>query len=202
MVVKSLFDFSGAAEYLPDLTPDVVFVILPEFEGPPRHEPIKLYRPRFVHGNKVLCSAAQSQEIELTRYYNSVMQAAAQHHKQLGTLGYYFWMRPVLLSQGQEVVSFPWYDTYPETANLFQSLLNQKTETRLYDDTEQGWTGAAYATATKICFLEGDEDGNVLIACCTDRVQFQALVSKALVRLQQQMETLVAQLGHNPWRLR
>ena len=212
MLPENLADFTRATQYLPDLAPDVAFLIEPDFFYGSLHKPepndlrdkvIKLYQPRQMRsGHLVLSAAAQGHETELARYYSSVVQAATQHRKQLKDLTHDFWMRPVLLSRGEVVLSFPWYDTYPESAALLNSLLAPQPAGLLYSDMEQGWTSAAYATDDRIYFLEGDEDGKPHTACHTDRARLQQAAATTLARTRQIMEALVKQVGQDYWRFR
>lgn len=212
MISENPADFTRKSKYLPDLAPDVAFLIKPDFfygnfnkpePNDLRDKVVKLYQPRQTRaGHLVLSAAAQGHESELARYYTSVVQAATKHRKQLKDQEHYFWMRPVVLSRGKVELSFPWYDTYPESAVLLQDLCDPKPEGILYTDMEQGWTSAAYATADKAYFLQGDEHGNVHTACHTDRARLQQAAALALARTRQIMEALVKQVGQDYWRFR
>ncbi|MBO2009456.1 hypothetical protein [Hymenobacter negativus] len=210
MLSENLADFTQKSKYLPDLAPDVAFLIKPDFfygsfnkpePNDMRDKVVKLYQPRQTRsGHLVLSAAALGHEAELVRYYISIVKAATQHRKQLKDQTHYFWMRPVLLSRGEVLLSFPWYDTFPESASLLKSLLDPIPEGLLYNDMEQGWTGAAYATADRVYFLEGDEGGRVHTACHTDRARLQQAATAALARTRQIMEVLVKQVGQDYWR--
>jgi hypothetical protein len=212
MLSESLPDFTRNSKYLPDLAPDVAFLIKPDFfygnfrkpePGDLRNKVVKLAVPRQTRsGHMVLSAAAVGHEAELARYYTSVVQAAAKHRKQLKDQRHYFWMRPVLLSRGEAVLTFPWYDTFPESASLLQSLLDPLPEGILYDDMDQGWSSAAYATADKVYFLQGDERGKVHTAVHTDRPRLQHAAGLALARTRQVLEALVKQVGEDYWRFR
>ncbi|WP_331059030.1 hypothetical protein [Hymenobacter sp.] len=210
MLFDNLAEFTRNSKYLPDLAPDVAFLIRPDFfygnfnkpePNDMRNKVEKLYQPRQTRtGHLVLSAAAQGHESELARYYTSVVQAAAKHRKQLREQAHYFWMRPLLLSRGEVQLSFPWYDTFPESASLLKSLADPMPEGLLYDDMDQGWTAGAYATADKVYFLEGDEDGKPHTACHTDRARLQQAATLALARTRQLLEALVKQVGQDYWR--
>lgn len=210
MLPENLADFTRASKYLPDLAPDVAFLIKSDFfygnfnkpePNDLRNKVVKLAVPRQTRsGHMVLSAAAQGHEAELARYYTSVVKAATLHRKQLKDQTHYFWMRPVLLSRGEVQLSFPWYDTFPESAGLLKSLLDPMPEGLLYNDMEQGWTSAAYATPDKVYFLEGDEAGRPHTACHTDRARLQQAATTALARTRQLMEILVKQVGQDYWR--
>jgi hypothetical protein len=213
MLSENLANFTRSSKYLPDLAPDVAFLIKPDFfygnfskpePGDLRNKVVKLYQPRQTRsGHFVLSAAALGHENELARYYLSVVQAAAQHRKQLKDQRHYFWMRPVLLSRDEVQLSFPWYDTFPESASLLQSLLDPMLEGILYDDMDQGWSSAAYATADKVYFLQGDEGGRrIYTAVHTDRARLQQAATTALANTRQVMEALVKQVGQDFWRFR
>ena len=212
MLPENLTEFTHHSKYLPDLAPDVAFLITPNFFYGNSNKPepndlrdkvVKLAVPRQTRsGHLVLSAAALGHENELARYYTSIVQAATKHRKQLKDQTHYFWMRPVLLSRGEVQLTFPWYDTFPESAALLQDLADPKPEGLLYTDMEQGWTSAAYATADKIYFLQGDEGGRPHTACHTDRARLQQAAGLALTRTRQIMEILVKQLGQDYWRFR
>jgi hypothetical protein len=200
--------FLGAARHLPDLTPEVAYLIKPDLfygswrkaePGDLRNKVVKLYQPRPTRRNMVLGTAALGQEQELVRYYQSVMQAAAAHRKGLRELRHYFWLRPVLLSRGEAVLTFPWHDTYPQAAEVLQSLTSPEPEGLLYHDLDQGWQLAIYATADKLYFQQGDDDGRVADRYVTDRARLQTLAAAALARTRQQLETIVRGVGQDFW---
>lgn len=203
--------FLRGARRLPDLTPDVAFLIKPDFfygswkKAEPndlRNKVEKLYVPRPTQRSRVLGSAIVGKEQELVRYYQSVIEAAAKHRKALRELSHYFWMRPVLLSRGEAVLDFPWYDTYPETVSLLRGLTQPLPAGLLYDDMDQGWRFVAYATAEYLYFMQGDDDGRVHTSCYTERPRFQALATAALERTRQQLETIVRGVGQDLWRFK
>jgi hypothetical protein len=212
MLFENLADLTRNSKYLPDLAPDVAFLIKPDFfygnfnkpePNDMRDKVVKLYQPRQTRsGHLVLSAAALGHENELARYYTSVVQAAAKHRKQLRELDFYFWMRPVLLSRGEVQLTFPWYDSYPESAGLLKSLLDPVPEGLINTDMDQGWRFGAYATADKVYFLQGGETGKPHIALHTDRARLQQAATLALARTQQVMEALVKQVGQDYWRFR
>jgi hypothetical protein len=204
--------FRPGAEHLPQLTPDVAFLIKADFfygswnkpePGDLRHKVVKLYQPRGVKRNWVLGSGAVGQEQELVRYYTSVIKAATQHRKGLRELTHYFWLRPVLLSRQEPVLTFPWYDTYPETTRLLESLAAaEPAEGLLYHDLDQGWQSAAYATAEHVYFRQGNDDGHVQTSCYTGRGRLQTLAAEALARTRTQLEIIVRGVGQDHWHFR
>ena len=206
MFSENLADFARASKYLPDLAPDVAFLIKPDFfygninkpePNDLRDKVVKLAVPRQTRkGHLVLSAAAVGHEAELARYYTSVVKAATLHRKQLKDKTHYFWMRPVLLSRGEVILTFPWYDTFPESAGLLKSLVDPLPEGLIFEDMEQGWRFGAYATAEKVYFLQGTETGNHT-AVHTDRARLQQAAAGALARTRQILEILVKQVGQD-----
>ena len=86
MFSENLADFARASKYLPDLAPDVAFLIKPDFfygninkpePNDLRDKVVKLVVPRQTRkGHLVLSAAAVGHEAELARYYTSVVKAA------------------------------------------------------------------------------------------------------------------------------
>jgi hypothetical protein len=105
----------------------------------------------------------------------------------------------VLRDKDKTVVSFPWYDTYPEAAGLLRALQADGNDQTLFDDLDQGWQAAIYATANEIYLAEGsDDDSEPSPVYRTSRPRLRVLAAETLALLQKQLAYLVAQTGQNP----
>lgn len=208
-----MFDISqhlAKAKHLPHLLPEVAYHLQPSLSyasarkarpNDLRDQAVPLYNPPFTSRGRILSADAAGHEKELLRYYAAVLQAGQQHRKDPNALRHYFWLRPVLLNEGKAVVSFPWYDTYPEAASLLLALQEPDKQGLLFDDMDQGWQVEIYATNDKIYLAEGSgEDDDVPTVYVTSRPRLAKLAAEALVRLRHQLAFLVQQTGQNPWR--
>jgi hypothetical protein len=208
-----MFDLSAhlhRARPLPLLTTDVAYVMHASLfygslrkpqPGDLRYQAAPLRAPSYTKRQVALASAAAGQEKELLRYYADVFKAAQQHRQDLKAISHYFWLRPVLRDKDKTVVSFPWYDTYPEAAGLLRALQVDGDNQTLFDDLDQGWQVAIYATADEIYLAEGSDDDNEPGKIYRiSRPRLRVLAAETLVLLQKQLAYLVAQTGQNPWR--
>jgi hypothetical protein len=208
-----MFDLSAhltRARHLPNLTPDVAYSMNSSLfygssrkpqPGDLRDKAVALRAPGFTKRQVVLASDAAGHEKELLRYYTDVLQAARQHRKDLKAISHYFWLRPVLRHQEKTVISFPWYDTHPEAAGLLRALQAPGNNLTLFEDLDQGWQVAIYATVDDIYLAEGSDGDNVPHAVYrTSRPRLAVLAAETLARLQKQLAYLVQETGQNPWR--
>jgi hypothetical protein len=197
------------AEYLPDLAPDVAYIMQPSFYyGPDRisqlsefnEKSVALPKPTFVREERVLGLVVEGHEQQLVDYYQEVLRMIQQYGKQLSACSSYFWLRPVLLSMDKPVFTFPWCDTYPEVVSVLRALQDPRSEGILLDDMDQGWQAIIHAQGDLIYLAEGDgEQGNPYAFCCTDRARLAELAATALARTQRQLSVFVRATGQNPW---
>ena len=198
------------AKYLPDLAPDVAYIVqaglfygsLRKAEpNDMRDKTVALYNPSFTQKQHVLGLAVEKHEKELLRYYTDVLRAMQQHRKELNALSSYFWMRPVVRSRGKTLMSFPWHDTYPETAGFLRAVQDPSEEATLYSDLDQGWQVELYAAGNKLYLAQGsDDDDEPGTVYYTDRDRFAKLAAEALARTQYQLALFVRETGQNPWK--
>ena len=198
----------------PDLRPDVGFRLVPEFFYGSQRKPqpndlrtqtVPLPVPGFVERRTVWVSAVKRPQDrqELLRYYQAVLRVAQQHRKDANATGHYFWLRPELRGSGGAVVTFPWYDTYPETAQLLQALQLPGDNQELLHDIEQGWQLGIYATADEVFIGQGTADDDKPQAVYrTNRARLASLAATVLVQTRELLAYLVQETGHNPWSYR
>lgn len=208
-----MFDLSAhlaKARHLPHLALDVAYSMQSSLfygssrkpqPGDLRDQAVSLSVPGFTKRQVVLASDAAGHEKELLRYYTDVLQAAQRHRQDLRAIGHYFWLRPVLRHQEKTLVSFPWYDTYPEAASLLRALQAPSNDLTLFEDLEQGWQLAIYATADDLYLAQGtDGDDMPHTVYRTSRPRMRVLAAETLALLQKQLAFLVQATGQNPWR--
>jgi hypothetical protein len=198
------------AKYLPGLALDVAYILSPSFYyGPARMDQlsdfhdkaVNLPMPTLVHNHRVLGLAVEGHEEQLVDYYQEVFRLMQHYGKQLPSCESYFWLRPMLLSEGEPCFTFPWCDTYPETATVLRALQDPVPDGILLHDIEQGWEGVIYAQGNRIYLAQGDgEQGEPYEFGYTDRTRLADLAATTLIRVQQQVSLFIRATGQNPWR--
>ena len=199
------------AKHLPHLGLDVAYLVQPSFYyGPARMDQLRdfydkaidLPAPAFVHNHRALARAVEGQEEQLVGYYQEVLRLMQHYGKELSACEHYFWLRPVLLSEGEPCFTFPWCDTYPETAGVLRALQDPRPDGILLHDREQGWEIVIYAQGNRIYLAEsGAEEDEPYQVGYTDRARLADLAAAALRRTQQQLALFVRATGQNPWRV-
>jgi hypothetical protein len=160
-----------------------------------------LCRPRLpMYGRgKVLLRDAMADRVQLLRYYASVLQTAATRGKVLSPGAPEFWLRVVVLSGGEELISCAWHDTLEEALSILDALV-RPGDGELFHDIDQGWELRVRAVGSQVIVRESDPDTGSVHACF--RCDRSALAMQAQIarhELQEIITWLTSELGRNYW---
>jgi hypothetical protein len=160
-----------------------------------------LYRPRLAtYGRgRILLGEALTERTELLRYYESVLQTAANRGKVLRPACPEFWLRVVLLSGDEELVSCAWHDTVDEALSLLDAIVSPG-DGELYHDIDQGWELQILADETGVQVKQADPDSGMVQAyfqCNRHALTTQAKAANQ--KLREMVSWLTSELGGNYW---
>jgi hypothetical protein len=159
-----------------------------------------LYQPKVAqfHGYVLSAELAESAS-ELVTYYLDVVRLCARHQKDIARQKTYFWIRPLIFAGEEFAITFPWYDTWAESAPVLDALATLD-DGPLYDDVDQGWEFQAFAESGILFLRQADPDSNkehVVIA--TDHLALADRVQRIGPRVARVLTELTAALGRDFW---
>jgi hypothetical protein len=108
-------------------------------------------------------------------------------------------MSPVIYSDQDVEIHFPWHDTWRETKDFLEAVSESK-DGYLFIDADQGWDLEIYAVSNQLFFREGAlcDDGKQLQIVC-DRQCFVEQVGILYQRSEQIFHDLCSALGGDYW---
>lgn len=206
--MDELKKYISQTEFIPDLKVDVGFIIFNDFyygdENEWTEEEWKtqrqwLEKPSPLYGHYALSEAFEGNEIQLIRYYASVIKAIKDHNKIRKAGDSCFWLRPLVFQPEVHDISFPWYDTLVEAFSFLDALAKNE-EGWIFDDMDQGWQVAVYAEGDKFHFIQRvwESDEPVWLAS-GDRAALSAMAKQCIIRIKKQIALLTAEMGTDYW---
>ena len=207
--MDELNKYLSQTEFIPDLKVDVGFIISNDFyygdENEWTAEEWKTQRQLLekpsqeLYGYHALSEAFEGNEVQLIRYYASVVQVIKDHNKIRKAGDSCFWLRPVVFHKEVNNISFPWYDTFVEALS-FLDVLAKNEDGWIFDDMEQGWQVAVYAEGDKFHFIQRvwESDEPVWLAS-GDRAALSAMAKQCIQRVKKQIDLLTAEVGTDFW---
>jgi hypothetical protein len=135
----------------------------------------------------------------LILYYDDVIRKTKKHSKDIKYQSSYFRIRPVILTESGQSVSFPIHDHYNESIRLLDAL-EAGSEGVLYWDQDQCWELEIIAHLGRVYIRDSDPDSsteNLLVNFPADQLVKQ--ISPTRNRLDQIMRRLRARFEIDYW---
>ncbi len=207
--MEELEKYLSQTEFIPDLKVDVGFIISDDFYYGPENDFTEeewktqrqlLEKPSLeLYSKYALSEELEGNEIQLIKYYASILQATRDYNKPRKAGDSCFWLRPVVFQRTGKAITFSWYDTFVEALSLLEALAKNE-EGWIFEDLEQGWQVAVYAEGDKFYFIQRvwESDETVWLAS-GDRVALSEMAKQCIIRVKKQIELLTSQIGTDFW---
>jgi hypothetical protein len=157
-----------------------------------------LYQPQ-LHSEKglILTDVLESDIDELVKYYVDVFRLSEKYQCPMSKS--YFWMSPVIYSDQDVEIHFPWHDTWKETKDFLEAVSASK-DGYLFIDADQDWDLDIYGISNQLFVREGAlrDAGKPLEIVC-DRQCFVDQVGILYKRSEQIVHKLCSALGGDYW---
>ena len=122
---------------------------------------------------------------------------AREFGKSLNEIRHHFWLRMVLISDG-ETVSFPWCDTWSEMDRFFQ-WLETADDGKDWWDADQGWEMAVIRAGDRFHVREGDGEDEEYFNIALPREPLLASVASLRDRVPKLIARLADRIGEDNW---
>ncbi|MCP1551313.1 MULTISPECIES: hypothetical protein [Methylorubrum] len=140
-------------------------------------------------------------EAALAAHYGRLIATTRRHGKPtaLAQPFPYFSVTPLMLEDGQPVVSFPWTDDVPQTAAFLRALADAGPDGVVWDAIDQGWFLRILVRDGTLFIAEGDPDEGADVVVRGDAGAVAAQAAAALARLSGLHAGLIRVFGRDFW---